>query len=71
MTDPSTIIAASTFVSSAFLVSLGLIIIVCGLLIVNNLIMKFWKPMGIIDYLHAAIVGQRDPKSELDKQEPR
>jgi predicted tellurium resistance membrane protein TerC len=71
MTDPSNIIAASTFVSSAFLVSLGLIIIVCGLLIINNLIMKFWKPMGIIDYLHTAIVGQRDPKSELDKQEPR
>ena len=72
MNEISNIVAASAFVSSTFLVMLGLIIIIIGVLIINNLIMRFWKPMGISNFVQTSIMhGHRDPKEELDKTDPR
>lgn len=37
---------ATAFVTSALLVCIGLIIIVAGILIINNMINKWWKPLN-------------------------
>ncbi len=71
MNDYSSVISAINFVNSAFLLTLGLIIIVTGLLIVNNLIMRFYISMGIAKWLRNTIIQPTDtPKESVDKKEP-
>jgi hypothetical protein len=71
MNDYSTVISAINFVNSAFLLTLGLIIIVAGLLIVNNLIMRFYISMGIAKWIRNTIMNPTDPvKESVDKKEP-
>lgn len=71
MNDYSTVISAINFVNSAFLLTLGLIIIVVGLLIVNNLIMRFYISMGIAKWVRNTIMNPVDPPKEpIDKKEP-
>ncbi len=38
---------ASLFLSSSILLSLGIIIVVVAVLIVNNLLYKYWKPLNL------------------------
>jgi hypothetical protein len=71
MNDYSTVISAINFVNSAFLLTLGLIIIVAGLLIVNNLVMRFYISMGIAKWIRNPIMNPTDlPKEAVDKKEP-
>lgn len=71
MNDYSTVISAINFVNSAFLLTLGMIIIIAGLIIINNLIMKFYIPMGIAKWLRNTIMNPADPPKEpVDKKEP-
>jgi len=71
MNDYSTVISAINFVNSAFLLTLGFIIIIGGLLIVNNLIMRFYISMGIAKWLRNTIMNPVDlPKEPIDKKEP-
>lgn len=71
MNDYSTVISAINFVNSAFLLTLGLIIIVVGLLIVNNLIMRFYISMGVAKWLRHTIMNPSEPPKEpVDKKEP-
>lgn len=71
MNDYTAVISAINFVNSAFLLTLGLIIIIVGLIIVNNLIMRFWKPMGIAKWLRHTIMNPSEvPKDQVDKKEP-
>jgi hypothetical protein len=50
---------------------LGFIIIVAGLLIVNNLIMRFYISMGIAKWLRNTIMNPADPPKEpIDKKDP-
>lgn len=71
MNDYSTVISAINFVNSAFLLTLGMIIIIAGLIIINNLIMKFYIPMGIAKWLRHTIMNPADPPKEpVDKKEP-
>jgi len=71
MNDYSTVISAINFVNSAFLLTLGLIIIVAGLFIVNNLVMRFYISMGIAKWIRNTIMNPTDlPKEAVDKKEP-
>jgi hypothetical protein len=71
MNDYSAVISAINFVNSAFLLTLGFIIIVAGLLIVNNLIMRFYISMGIAKWLRNTIMNPADPpKESIDKKDP-
>lgn len=71
MNDHTTVISAINFVNSAFLFTIGMIIIVAGLLIVNNLIMRFYISMGIAKWLRNTILNPVDSSKEsVDKKEP-
>ena len=41
---------ASTFLACGILLSLGLTIIVIGIVAINNIIYKFWKPLKILTF---------------------
>lgn len=70
MNDYTTVISAINFVNSAFLLTLGMIIIVAGLLIVNNLIMRFYISMGITKWLRNTIMNPAELQKEpIDKKE--
>jgi len=71
MNDYSTVISAINFVNSAFLLSLGMIIIVAAILVVNNLIMRFYISMGITKWLKNVIMNPSEPPKEpVDKKDP-
>jgi hypothetical protein len=71
MNDYSSVISAINFVNSAFLLTLGLIIIVSGIIIINNLIMRFYISMGIAKWLRNTIMNPSEPpKESVDKKEP-
>lgn len=71
MNDYTAVISAINFVNSAFLLTLGFIIIIAGLLVVNNLIMRFYIPMGIAKWLKNNIMNPSDPpKDPVDKPPP-
>jgi hypothetical protein len=71
MNDYATVISAINFVNSAFLLTLGFIIIVAGLLIVNNLIMRFYISMGVAKWLRHTIMNPSElPKESVDKKDP-
>ena len=71
MNDYSAVISAINFVNSAFLLTLGLIIIIVGVIIINNLIMRFYIPMGITKWLRHTIMNPSEmPKEQVDKKEP-
>ena len=71
MNDYSAVISAINFVNSAFLLTLGLIIIIVGVIIINNLIMRFYIPMGIAKWLRHTIMNPSElPKEQVDKKEP-
>ena len=71
MNDYSAVISAINFVNSAFLLTLGLIIIIVGIIIINNLIMRFYIPMGIAKWLRNTIMNPSDmPKEPVDRKDP-
>lgn len=71
MNDYTAVISAINFVNSAFLLTLGMIIIIAGLIIINNLIMRFYIPMGIAKWLKNTIMNPAEPpKESVDKKEP-
>jgi hypothetical protein len=41
---------ASMFLSGSILVMLGIVVVIGGLLIINNLIHKFWKPVTLVKW---------------------
>ena len=71
MNDYTAVISAINFVNSAFLLTLGLIIIIVGVIIINNLIMRFYIPMGIAKWLRNTIMNPSDmPKEPVDRKDP-
>jgi hypothetical protein len=38
---------AATWLAGSILTMLGFIVVVCGVIIINNIIHRFWKPMNI------------------------
>jgi hypothetical protein len=64
MNDYTTVISAINFVNSAFLLTLGMIIIIGGLLIINNLIMRFYISMGIAKWLRNTIMNPTEENKD-------
>jgi hypothetical protein len=55
--DPTSIqvVQAATFVTVSTLVSIGLIVIVSAILVINNMFNRFWKPIKIFNYVNMPI----------------
>jgi hypothetical protein len=51
--------SASVFLVGSVLISLGMIVLVSAVVLVNNIIARFWKPVKIYAY-HA--VPRQDPE---------
>ena len=49
------VIQAANFVTGALLVSIGIIIIVSALLLINNMFTRFWRPIKVFTYIAAKI----------------
>ena len=63
----------AVFFAGSILVTLGMIVIVSGIILVNNLIHKYWKPVTWFKYDYKAVYF--DPKTgeqfhKSDPQEP-
>jgi hypothetical protein len=61
---------AAVFLAGSILTALGFIVVVCAVVIVNNLIHNFWKPVRIFtaDSWHinppATFIQEQSPKIE-------
>jgi hypothetical protein len=56
--DFSLILGCASFVINSVLICLGIIIIVCTILVVDNLIHKYWKPIKFIWYVDSTAPPQ-------------
>lgn len=57
------ITGAIVFANAALLISIGLIIVVSAVLIVNNLFHRFWKPIRIFWPIEAPTeINMKEPK---------
>jgi hypothetical protein len=52
------VIAAANFVTGALLISMGLIVIVGAILVINNMFSKYWKPVKVFTYIAAKISAE-------------
>ena len=57
------VVQAANFVTGSILVSLGLIVIVSTILVINNLFTKFWKPVRIFTYVVKQVPLDQVPPS--------
>jgi len=58
---------AGNFLIQSLLFSLGFLVIGVGVLILNNIFSKFWKPIRFLVYHTAPALDKKDPK--LDDKE--
>ena len=49
------VIQAANFVTGALLVSIGIVIIVAALLLINNMLTRYWRPIKVFTYIAAKI----------------
>jgi hypothetical protein len=60
--EASTIIGTATFLIGAILVSLGLLTLVITAIAINNLLVKYWKPVKLFNYVQEPVrVTERKP----------
>lgn len=60
--------SAAIFMSASILITIGVIVIVIGVIIINNLFEKYWKPVKMFRYEYKPVYFRQDePVSELDK----
>lgn len=57
------VVQAANFVTGSVLVSLGLVVIVSTILVINNLFTKFWKPIRIFTYVVKQVPLDQVPPS--------
>ena len=57
------VVQAANFVTGSVLVSLGLVVIVSTILVINNLFTKFWKPVRIFTYVVKQVPLDQVPPS--------
>jgi hypothetical protein len=68
------VIDAANFVSSAVLISLGIIIIVATILVINNLFSRYWRPVKVFTYIAAKISAEDAAimeENRVERIEPR
>lgn len=60
--------SAAVFMSASILITIGVIVIVLGIIIINNLFEKYWKPVKMFRYEYKQVFFRQDePAVELDK----
>jgi hypothetical protein len=65
--------SAAVFMSASILMTIGIVVIVMGIIIVNNLFDRYWKPVKMFKYEYKPVYYRQDePVAEVDKTvEPR
>ena len=60
--------SAAIFMSASILITIGTVVIVMGIIIINNLFDRYWKPVKMFRYEYKPVYfRQDDPVSEVDK----
>jgi len=61
--------SAAIFMAGSILVTLGFLVIVIGIITVNNLIDKYWKPVRLFKYEYHPVYFEQDKdnKEIVDK----
>jgi hypothetical protein len=64
---------AAVFLAASILVCVGVCVITCGILIVNNLFVNFWKPVTWFKYLDVRYPShlQQDPPMFEEKKDKK
>jgi hypothetical protein len=60
---------AATFLAGSILTSIGFVIVIGAVIVINNLLSKYWKPVQIIKWYEDPQV-RFATQEELDKIEP-
>jgi len=64
------VIQAANFVTGAILISLGIIIIVAAILLINNIFTRFWKPIKVFTYIAAKISAEDAAAIDASRKTP-
>jgi hypothetical protein len=60
--------SAAIFMSASILITIGVIVIMIGAIIINNLFEKYWKPVKMFKYEYRPVYFRQDEQvAELDK----
>lgn len=60
--------SAAVFMSASILITIGTVVIVMGIIIVNNLFDRYWRPVKMFKYEYKPVYYRQDePVSEVDK----
>jgi hypothetical protein len=60
--------SAAVFMSASILITIGVVVIVMGIIIVNNLFDRYWRPVKMFKYEYKPVYYRQDePVSEVDK----
>ena len=65
------VVQAANFVTGALLVSLGIIIIVSALLLINNMLTRYWRPIKVFTYIAAKISPEDAAAIEANRKAPQ
>jgi hypothetical protein len=64
--------AAAVFMSASILVMMTFVVISVGVIVVNNLFHKYWKPVTLFSSIHSNINNTRFATAEeLDQMAPK
>lgn len=60
--------SAAVFMSASILITIGVVVIVMGIIIVNNLFDRYWRPVKMFKYEYKPVYYRQDePVAEVDK----
>jgi hypothetical protein len=62
------VVEAANFVTSSLLISLGLIIIVATILVINNIVTRYWRPVKVFTYIAAKISAEDAAALEASRE---
>ena len=60
----TSIVSSASFVLNAVLICIGLLVCVSTILIIDNLLYKYWKPIKLISYVQHLTVPEKIEKKE-------
>lgn len=69
--NTSIIISSSTFLIGSILVSLGILVLICTSVLINNLLAKYWKTVKIVVWDHKDYEDQYPEEPTIDINPPQ
>jgi hypothetical protein len=60
----------AVFFAGSILVTMGMVVISAGIILVNNLIHKYWKPVTWLKFQYQAVYFDPKTGEQLVKEEP-